>query len=130
MTPISGISSATARSPIRPFSFALFLIFAVIVHLVLSRTRPGWHLMAVGGSRRSAHNVGIHVRRTVCLTYVASGTLAALAGFLFAARLGGAGSDVGIGLEITVLTAAVLGGNSLGGGAVRRPRPYSVPSPS
>lgn len=99
-----------------PFSFALFIVIAIIVHLVLSRTRPGWHLMAVGGSRRSAHNVGIHVRRTVCLTYVLSGTLAALAGFLFAARLGGAGSDVGIGLEITVLTAAVLGGNSLGGG--------------
>jgi ribose transport system permease protein len=99
-----------------PFSFALFLAIAVVVHLVLSRTRPGWHLMAVGGSRRSAHNVGIHVRRTVCLTYVASGMLAALAGFLFAARLGGAGSDTGIGLEIMVLTAAVLGGNSLGGG--------------
>lgn len=99
-----------------PFSFALFIVIAIIVHLVLSRTRPGWHLMAVGGSRRSAHNVGIHVRRTVCLTYVLSGTMAALAGFLFAARLGGAGSDVGIGLEITVLTAAVLGGNSLGGG--------------
>ena len=40
----------------------------------------------------------------------------ALAGLLFAARLGGAGSDTGVGLEITALTAAVLGGNSLGGG--------------
>lgn len=99
-----------------PFSFALFIVIAILVHLVLSRTRPGWHLMAVGGSRRSAHNVGIHVRRTICLTYVVSGMLGSLAGFLFAARLGGAGSDVGVGLEITVLTAAVLGGNSLGGG--------------
>ena len=99
-----------------PLSFALFLAIAVLAHLVLSRTRPGWHLMAVGGMRRSAYNVGIPVRRTVCLTYVASGILAALAGFLFAARLGGAGSDTGIGLEITALTAAVLGGNSLGGG--------------
>ena len=42
--------------------------------------------------------------------------MSALAGLLFAARLGGAGSDTGIGLEITALTAAVLGGNSLGGG--------------
>jgi ribose transport system permease protein len=99
-----------------PFSFVLFLAIAVLAHIVLSRTRPGWHLMAVGGMRRSAHNVGIAVRRTVCLTYVASGMLAALAGFLFAARLGGAGSDTGVGLEITALTAAVLGGNSLGGG--------------
>ncbi len=35
---------------------------------------------------------------------------------LFASRLGGAGADTGVGLEITALTAAVLGGNSLGGG--------------
>ncbi len=99
-----------------PFSFALFIVIAVLTHIVLSRTRPGWQLMAVGGMRRSAYNVGIPVRRTICLAYVASGTLVALAGFLFAARLGGAGSDTGLGMEITALTAAVLGGNSLGGG--------------
>ncbi|MBX6323418.1 MAG: SMP-30/gluconolactonase/LRE family protein [Rhodospirillaceae bacterium] len=99
-----------------PFSFAVFAAIALLAHLLLSRTRPGWHLMAVGGMRRSAHNMGIAVRRTVCLTYVGSGVLTAFAGFLFAARLGGAGSDTGAGLEITALTAAVLGGNSLGGG--------------
>jgi len=99
-----------------PFSFTVFIVVAVLAHVVLSRTRPGWQLMAVGGMRRSAHNVGIPVRRTICLTYVVSGVLVALAGFLFAARLGGAGSDTGVGLEITALTAAVLGGNSLGGG--------------
>jgi ribose transport system permease protein len=99
-----------------PFSLITFAALAVIVHLVLSRTKIGWHIMAIGGSRRSAHNVGIAVRRTVCLTYIVSGTLCALAGLLYAARLNGAGSDTGLGLEITALTAAVLGGNSLGGG--------------
>ena len=99
-----------------PFSLYSFAVITVIVHLVLSRTRIGWHFMAIGGSRRSAHNVGIAVRRTICLTYIISGTLSALAGLLYAARLNGAGSDTGIGLEITALTAAVLGGNSLGGG--------------
>ena len=52
-----------------------------------------------------------------CLTYVASGVLVVLAGFLFAARLGGASNDTGAGLEIMALTAAVLGGNRLGGGS-------------
>ena len=99
-----------------PFSVATALLLALVAHLVLSRSRAGWHVLAVGGSRRSAHNVGIPVRRVICLTYVVSGTLAALSGVLFASRLGGAGADTGVGLEIAALTAAVLGGNSLGGG--------------
>jgi ribose transport system permease protein len=99
-----------------PFSVATALVLALVAHLVLSRSRVGWHVLAVGGSRRSAHNVGIPVRRVICMTYVVSGTLAALSGVLFASRLGGAGADTGVGLEIAALTAAVLGGNSLGGG--------------
>ena len=72
--------------------------------------------MAVGGSRRSSYNVGIPVRSTVCLSYVVSGTLTSLAGVLYAARLSGVGPDTGVGLELTVVTAALLGGNSVGGG--------------
>ena len=72
--------------------------------------------MAVGGSRRAAYNAGISVPRTVCLTYVVSGILSALAGILYASRLSGAGPDTGIGLELTAVTAALIGGNSVGGG--------------
>ena len=72
--------------------------------------------MAVGGSRRSAHNSGISVRWTVCSTYVLSGALVGVAGFMYAARLTSAGADAGFGMELAALTAAVLGGNSLGGG--------------
>jgi ribose transport system permease protein len=72
--------------------------------------------MAVGGSRRAAYNAGISVPRTVCLTYVVSGMLSAFAGILYAARLSGAGPDTGIGLELTAVTAALIGGNSVGGG--------------
>ncbi len=92
------------------------LALAVVTHVVLTRARPGWHVLAVGGSRRSAHNAGIRVRRTVFLTYVFSGACAGAAGFLIATRLSGAGPGTGQGLEILALTAAVVGGNSLGGG--------------
>jgi ribose transport system permease protein len=99
-----------------PFSFVVALVIAAVAHIFLTRSRPGWHINAVGGSRRSAYNIGISVRETVCATYVVSGVLSGIAGFLYAARLGGAGADTGIGLDLEALTAAVLGGNSLGGG--------------
>jgi len=99
-----------------PVSFVIFVVIAAALHLTLSRLRPGWHLRAVGGARKSAYNAGINVKRVVCGAYVASGLLTAVAAFLFSARLGSTGADTGIGMEITVLTAVVLGGVSLGGG--------------
>ena len=50
------------------------------------------------------------------MTYVISGFCSGLAGFLIACRLSGAGPGTGLNLEILALTAAVVGGNSLGGG--------------
>ena len=97
-------------------SFLTACVLAVAIHIVLTRLRPGWHVIAVGGSRRAAHNAGIDVRRTICLTYVVSGMFAALAGIFYAARLMSLGAETGVGLEITILTAVVLGGTSLGGG--------------
>ncbi|MCJ8056107.1 SMP-30/gluconolactonase/LRE family protein [Shinella curvata] len=99
-----------------PFSFCVLVVVAIVGHVLLTRSRPGWRLMAIGGSRRSAHNIGLSVRGTVCAAYTISGMLCGLAGVLYAARLSGAGTDTGMGLEISALTAAVLGGNSLGGG--------------
>lgn len=94
----------------------LYVLVAIFGHIFLTRLRPGWHITAIGGSRRSAYNSGIPVRRTIALCYVASGALTAVGALFFAARLGTVGGDVGVGLEVTVLTATVLGGITLGGG--------------
>ncbi|EAB6717601.1 ABC transporter permease [Salmonella enterica subsp. enterica serovar Virchow] len=99
-----------------PFSFVLLIIVALVGHILITRSSIGWRAMAIGGSRRSAHNIGLPVRGIVCGAYTISGMLCGLAGVLYAARLSGAGSDTGMGMEIMALTAAVLGGNSLGGG--------------
>jgi ribose transport system permease protein len=97
-------------------SVIVAVIVAIIAHIAITRSRPGWHILAVGGSRRSAYNSGIRVRETVFMTYVISGLCSGLAGFLMACRLSGAGPGTGLNLEIMALTAAVVGGNSLGGG--------------
>jgi ribose transport system permease protein len=99
-----------------PSSLFVAGFIALAGHIVLTRMRYGWHVMAVGGSRRSAFNAGIKVKRTICITYVLSGVLTGLAATFYAARLSSAGTDVGKGLEVTMLTALVLGGISLGGG--------------
>ena len=99
-----------------PTSFWVMAAIALVLHLVLSRGRYGWRLLAVGGARRSAHNAGINVRWTVFSAYVLCSVLVALGGFLFSARIGSAASDIGAGLELQALTATVLGGISLGGG--------------
>lgn len=99
-----------------PTSVWLFGFFAIIMHIVLSRTKLGWHIMAVGGSRRSAHNAGISLKRTVCTSYVICGAFCGVSAFFYAARLGNGGSYPGVGLEVLALTAVIVGGISLGGG--------------
>jgi ribose transport system permease protein len=93
-----------------------YIAVAIFGHIFMTRLRPGWHIMAIGGSRRSAYNSGIPVRRTIALCYVASGVLTSIGALFFAARLGTVGGDIGVGLEVIVLTATVLGGITLGGG--------------
>ena len=94
----------------------VYLAVAIFGHVFMTRLRPGWHITAIGGSRRSAYNSGIAVRRTIALCYVACGALTAVGALFFAARLGTVGGDIGVGLEVIVLTATVLGGITLGGG--------------
>lgn len=94
----------------------VYIAVAIFAHIFLTRLRKGWHVIAIGGSRRSAYNSGIAVRSTIAGCYAASGFLTALGAVFFASRLSSAGGDIGVGLEVTVLTAAVVGGISLGGG--------------
>ena len=94
----------------------VFGVIAIGCHVFLTRLRAGWHVMAVGGNRRSAYNSGLPVNRVVALSYVASGVFAAIAAVFYASRLASPGADTGKGMEIMVLTAAILGGIRLGGG--------------
>ncbi|MET4798524.1 ribose transport system permease protein [Bradyrhizobium sp. LB11.1] len=93
-----------------------YVVIAIFGHIFMTRLRPGWHITAIGGSRRSAYNSGIPVRRTIALCYVASGVLTSIGALFFASRLGTVGGDIGVGLEVIVVTATVLGGITLGGG--------------
>ncbi|MDN5939511.1 MAG: hypothetical protein L0H83_12735, partial [Salinisphaera sp.] len=92
------------------------VIVAVIGHVLLSRSRPGWHLTAVGSNRRSARHAGIDIRRVLFATYVLSGMLCGLAAVFFAARLNTTGSQTGEGFAFQALAAVMVGGISIAGG--------------
>ena len=94
----------------------ILTLLAIVAHLVLTRSRIGAHLMAVGGNRLAARRAGIHVARVQIGIYVVSGLLVAIASVLYAARVNSPSVATGRHWEIVALTAAVLGGVSLGGG--------------
>jgi putative xylitol transport system permease protein len=98
------------------------LVFAVVFlcsWFVLSRTRFGRYVYAVGGNPRAAKTSGIDVIRIRFVVYVICGALAGLAGMLLAARTGSALTQAGIGYELDAIAAVVIGGVSLSGGVGR-----------
>ena len=99
-----------------PLNAATLFIVLLICHIFLSRSRYGWHLTAIGASRKAARHAGIRVRLILFFTYVLSGLLCAASGIFYAARQSSTDSTTGVGWEFQALTAVVLGGISLAGG--------------
>ena len=99
-----------------PFSVALFIVLAIAFGLVLHRTTFGRYLYSIGNNENATAYSGIPVARIKFILYTLSGFMAALAGLILAARFGSTRPDIGTGLELSVITAAVLGGVDINGG--------------
>jgi rhamnose transport system permease protein len=99
-----------------PFPALLFFLFALITFIVLARTPFGRFLYAIGFNPTASRFSGIPVARIKFLLYTLSGTIAGIASILFVSRRNTAKADVGLGLELDVITAVVLGGTSIFGG--------------
>ena len=85
--------------------------------LLLTRTRFGATVTALGGNENAATLMGLPVARTKILVYVLSATLAATAGALGSARLGSGVTTIGVGYELTAIASVVIGGTLLTGGS-------------
>jgi galactofuranose transport system permease protein len=103
-----------------PITVLVAAAVAGLVGLVVRRTTFGRRVVAIGGNRGASVLAGLPVRRTLVTVYVLSGLLAALAGILDTARLSAADpSFVGLLIELSAITAVVVGGTPLSGGRVR-----------
>lgn len=99
-----------------PMPVIIFVITAIVAHIVLAYTRFGRHTLAVGDSEAAARAAGIRVERHRRILYTISGALAGLAGMLFMARVNSGDPTAGLNYELTAITAAIIGGTNLFGG--------------
>ena len=103
-----------------PIVVLIGLAVALLVAILVGRTTFGRHVVAIGGNPEASVLAGVPVRRTIIAVYVLCATLAAIAGVIQTARLSASDpSFVGNLIELSAITAVVVGGTPLSGGRVR-----------
>jgi len=98
---------------------AIFLITALIFHVLLRRTRFGKYTYAIGANAQAARVSGIHVSRHLIYVYTIAGLLSGLGGVVTSARAATGQAGMGMSYELDAIAAAVIGGTSLSGGIGR-----------
>ena len=99
-----------------PVPIIIFAIVAVTAHVILNYTRFGRHVYAIGGNEQAARVSGINLKRATIVIYTLCGLLAGIAGVISAGRIGSGNPQLGTGIELDAITAAVIGGTSFKGG--------------
>jgi ribose/xylose/arabinose/galactoside ABC-type transport system permease subunit len=95
-------------------------LLVAVVAFVVRRTVFGRRLLAIGGNRPATELAGVPVRRVLITVYVACSVLASIAGLLSVSRIQSSdASSVGLLIELSAITAVVVGGTPLTGGKVR-----------
>ena len=106
----------TIGRSVLPWTIAPFLVIAPLFFIVLQKSATGRRIYAIGGSPGTALYSGIRVARIRFLLFVVSGLVSGLAAIVFTARVANARADNALGLELDVITVALLGGVSVFGG--------------
>jgi len=99
-----------------PYPFALFIVAAVLTAIVLHATGAGRAIFAIGAQEEAAFFAGIRVKRIKLVLFVLSGVVSAFAGAIYTLRYGSARADNGLGMELAVIAAVLLGGVDFDGG--------------
>ena len=102
-----------------PVPLAMIVVAAALVAFLLHTTVWGRHVYAIGANANASRMGGVPVERVALWAYVLGGFLAGVAGLVETARLGSGNPTGGVGYELDVITAVVVGGASLTGGEGR-----------
>ena len=99
-----------------PLPVVYMVILIIVFSFLLSKTKFGTYVYAIGGNREAATLSGIKTTRNYAITYVLCAALAAFAGVLTASWLATGQPTAGDGMELNAIAASVIGGASLSGG--------------
>lgn len=120
-TPVSGLGANFMRLGNDkfigiPIPVIMMIVVFAICFYILSHTRYGRYVYALGGNEDSARLSGINTLKIKTWVYAISGIMAALSGIIVTSRIGSASPNAGSGFELDAIAAVVLGGTSLAGG--------------
>lgn len=99
-----------------PLSLVLFFVLLVLLGVLLHRTGFGRQVIVIGTNAEVARFSGVDVARVKAILFIMSAMISALAGVLYAARLGSVRGDSALGFELDIITMVLLGGVSIFGG--------------
>jgi len=97
----------------------IFLVTAVVFHVLLRHTRYGKYTYAIGANAQAARVSGINVSRHLMIVYTVAGLLSGLGGVVTAARAASGQAGMGMSYELDAIAASVIGGTTLSGGIGR-----------
>jgi inositol transport system permease protein len=117
--PISMLSDGYTRLGEGALPVVVFLLAAVVFHVLLRHTRYGKYTYAIGANAQAARISGVRVNGHLVLVYTVAGLLSGLGGVMASARAASGQSGMGMSYELDAIAAAVIGGTSLSGGIGR-----------
>lgn len=99
-----------------PLAIVLFFVLLALVGILLHRTSFGRQVIVIGTNAEVARFSGLNVARVKTALFLMSALVSAIAGLLYAARLGSVRGDAALGFELDIITMVLLGGVSIFGG--------------
>ena len=102
-----------------PLPVVYMIILIAVFSFLLSKTKFGTYVYAIGGNREAARLSGVPIKKVEIIVFTLSGALAAFAGLVLASRMYSGQPSVGSGYEMDAIAACVLGGTSMAGGRGR-----------
>ena len=99
-----------------PYLFFVALVFGLIFWFIYNKMRHGKYMYAIGGNEVAAEVSGVNTTRTLIRIYTTAGIMYAIAGYLLAAKSGGASASLGQGYELEAIAGCTIGGVSTTGG--------------